>query len=193
VSMVARFTDGKLSLALTRGDGTEGEVITENARTIRSLPLSIDRELLEQEGISPDFEVRGEVVMPLKAFERLNAAQLAADARAFANPRNAAAGSLRMLDSSVTAGRRLEYFAYSLLVDGQTPLDSHWEVLETLARLGFKVNPHRARLHGVEEAVAYSQSWLEKRGDLPYEIDGLVVKADSVPLQRRLGSTARAP
>ena len=193
VSMAARFSDGKLILALTRGDGTEGEVITENARTIRSLPLSIDRNLLEKEAINPDFEVRGEVVMPLKAFERLNAAQLAADARAFANPRNAAAGSLRMLDSSVTAGRRLEYFAYALLVDGQTPLDSHWEVLEVLARLGFKVNPHRAKLHGVDEAVAYSQSWLEKRDSLPCEIDGLVVKADSVPLQRRLGSTSRAP
>lgn len=193
ISMAARFAGGSLSLALTRGDGTEGEVITENARTIRSLPLHIDAKRLEKLGIPGDFEVRGEVVMPRKAFELLNSSQLAANAKTFANPRNAAAGSVRMLDSSVTASRRLEYFAYALLVDGATPLDSHWQVLEALRELGFKVNPHRKQLHGIEDAVEYSHSWLDKREGLPYEIDGLVVKVDSIPMQRRLGFTAKAP
>lgn len=193
ISMAARFAGGALEIALTRGDGNEGEVITENARTIRSLPLRIPADRLAEAGVSADFEVRGEVVMPRKAFDNLNTAQLKAESHTFANPRNAAAGSLRMLDSSVTAGRRLEYFAYALLVDGTAPADSHWRVLEILRLLGFKVNPHRAQLPGIEAAVEYSRSWLEKRDSLPYEIDGLVVKVDSIPLQRRLGFTAKAP
>ena len=193
ISMAARFSGGSLEIALTRGDGSEGEIITENARTIRSLPLHIDQAKLAETGVAPDFEVRGEVVMPRKAFERLNTAQLQAEAHTFANPRNAAAGSLRMLDSKITADRRLEYFAYALLVDGLPPVESHWQVLETLRTLGFKVNQYRQQLSGIEEAVAYSNSWLEKRDGLPYEIDGLVVKVDSIPLQRRLGSTAKAP
>ncbi|MBI1358237.1 MAG: NAD-dependent DNA ligase LigA [Acidobacteria bacterium] len=193
ISMATRFEGGALQLALTRGDGVEGEIITENARTIRSLPLHVDAELLRKEGVSEDFEVRGEVVMPRKAFERLNASQQQAGGKTFANPRNAAAGSLRMLDSKVTAERRLEFFAYALLVNGSARLDSQWETLETLGRLGFKVNPHRARLDGIEACVAYSHEWLEKRDSLPYEIDGLVVKVDSMDLQRRLGSTSRAP
>jgi len=193
VSMAVRFAGGSLELALTRGDGSEGELITENARTIRSLPLHIDPKRLAEVGAPGDFEVRGEVVMPRKAFELLNSSQLEAGGKTFANPRNAAAGSLRMLDSKVTASRRLEFFAYSLLVDGAPPLDSHWAVLEALRKLGFRVNPHRAQLDGIEEAVQYAHSWLEKRQSLPYEIDGLVVKVDSIPLQRRLGFTARAP
>ncbi len=193
ISMAVRFAGGSLELALTRGDGSEGEVITENARTIRSLPLRIDPKRLDEVGIPGDFEVRGEVVMPRKAFDLLNASQLEAGAKTFANPRNAAAGSLRMLDSSVTASRRLEYFAYALLVENAPPRDSHWEALEALRQLGFKVNPHRKQLHGIDDAVEYAHSWLEKRQSLPYEIDGLVVKVDSIPLQRRLGFTAKAP
>ena len=160
ISMAVRFEGGRLTLALTRGDGFEGEIITENARTIRSLPLHIEPKALGEAGLPADFEARGEVVMLRKAFERLNAAQQQAGGKTFANPRNAAAGSLRMLDSKITAARRLEFFAYALLVDGGPPLDSHWRTLEILAGLGFKVNPHRARLSGVQECVSIPTSGL---------------------------------
>ncbi|MCB9385316.1 MAG: NAD-dependent DNA ligase LigA [Bryobacterales bacterium] len=193
LSLAVRFQDGSMTLALTRGDGETGEIVTENARTIRSLPLSIDRKALDDLQLPPTFEVRGEVVMPIEAFQRLNATQLRSDGKTFANPRNAAAGSLRMLDASVTATRRLEYFAYSLLVDGATPLPRHWQVLETLKALGFKVNPHRAQLHGIDAAVAFCDQQLAKRESLPYEIDGVVLKVDSLELQRRLGYTSKAP
>ena len=193
LSLVARFREGSMSLALTRGDGEQGEVVTENAKTIRSLPLVIDSKALKKTGLPATFEVRGEVVMPIEAFQRLNASQLEAGDKTFANPRNAAAGSLRMLDASVTATRRLEFFAYSLLVDGATPLPRHWEVLEALASLGFKVNPNRGLLHGIEEALAFCEKQLGKRDSLPYEIDGVVLKVDKLELHRRLGSTSKAP
>jgi DNA ligase (NAD+) len=131
--------------------------------------------------------------MPIEAFQILNATQLRSDGKTFANPRNAAAGSLRMLDASVTAKRRLEFFAYGLLVGGVTPRPRHWEVLEALAKLGFKVNPHRALVHGIDEAVELCGKQLAKRESLPYEIDGVVLKVDSLDLQRRLGYTSKAP
>ena len=190
VSLSARFEDGSLTLALTRGDGTTGEIVTPNARTVRSLPLTAD---YRAAGLGPTFEVRGEVVMPLKAFHRMNAEQMAAGLKTFANPRNAAAGSLRMLDSKVTASRRLEFFAYTLLVEGHPPLPTHWEALEALSAMGFKVNPNRELFHGVEPALAYTERWFADRDSLPYEIDGLVLKVNSVALQERLGFTSRAP
>jgi len=190
VSLSARFQAGAMTLALTRGDGTTGEIVTPNARTVRSLPLAIDHRVA---GVGENFEVRGEVVMPLKAFHRMNAEQQAADLKTFANPRNAAAGSLRMLDSKVTASRRLEFFAYMLLVDGKPPLPTHWGALEALAAMGFKVNPNRELFHGVDPALAYTERWFAHRDSLPYEIDGLVLKVNSVPLQDRLGYTSRAP
>lgn len=190
VSLSARFEGGRMVMALTRGDGTTGEVVTPNARTVRSLPLAIDHRVA---GVGEAFEVRGEVVMPLKAFERMNAEQLAAELKTFANPRNAAAGSLRMLDPKVTALRRLEFFAYMLLVDGRPPLPTHWDALEALAEMGFKVNPNRELFHGVDPALAYTERWFENRASLPYEIDGLVLKVNDVGLQDRLGSTAKAP
>ena len=193
LSLSVRFRDGSMDIALTRGDGEQGEIVTENAKTIRSLPLVIDPKALKELKLPASFEVRGEVVMPLAAFQRLNATQLEAGEKTFANPRNAAAGSLRMLDASVTAKRRLELFAYSLLVDGTTPLPTHWQVLEALATLGFKVNPNRGRLHGIDEAVAFCEKQLAKRESLPYEIDGVVLKVDSLALHRRLGSTSKAP
>ncbi len=186
VSMSARFVDSRLTLALTRGDGREGEVITENARTIRSLPLAVT-------GGPAKFEVRGEVVMPRPAFDRLNTSRLDAELPTFMNPRNAAAGSLRMLDPKVTAGRRLEYYAYSMLVDGQPYGLSHWEALDALAQLGFKVNPNRRRMSGFDQIWSFCGEWLSKRDELPYDIDGLVLKVDSYELQTRLGSTAKAP
>ncbi len=193
VSLVVRYAGGAPSLALTRGDGEQGEVITPNARTLRTVPLSIASQTLDAAGVPPDFEVRGEVVMPRAAFERLNAQQLAEDKPAYANPRNVAAGTLRMLDASVTASRRLDFYPYLLLAGGAAVFDSHWASLEALHGLGFKVNPHRARLHGVDELFAFRDEWLGRREALPYDIDGLVFKVDDLALQERLGATARAP
>ncbi len=193
VSMSVRYSGGRLALALTRGDGATGEVITPNARAIRSLPLSIAPETAAAAGLPDAFEVRGEAVMPRKAFERLNARRREAEEPLFVNPRNAAAGSLRMLDASVTASRRLDYFAYMLLADGAPFKESHWEALEALSAAGFKVNPHRARLEGVGGLLDFRNRWADRRDSLPYDIDGLVCKVDSVALQRRLGATAKAP
>ncbi len=194
VSMAARYVDGRLELALTRGDGETGEVITPNARTLRSLPLSVGGAALHGAGVPGAFEVRGEVVMPRLAFDELNRRQLAADEKTFANPRNAAAGSLRMLDASVTASRRLDFYPYLLLDAAGRPLfDSHWASLEALAALRFKVNRHRARLRGIEQLLAFRDEWIAKRDTLAYEIDGLVFKVDDTALQARLGATSKSP
>ncbi len=194
VSMAVRYAAGRLDLALTRGDGETGEVITPNARTLRTLPLSVGPSTLRTARVPEMFEVRGEVVMPKAAFAELNRRQLAAKEKTFANPRNAAAGSLRMLDARVTASRRLDFYPYLLLDGVGEPLfDSHWSSLEALAVLGFKVNPHRARLRGIGQLLAFRDEWIAKRDGLPYEIDGLVFKVDAVALQRHLGTTSKSP
>ena len=131
--------------------------------------------------------------MNRRAFERLNAERLKDNQATFANPRNAAAGSLRVLDPRITASRRLEFFVYGLLADGGPLLESHWDTLDALVALGFKVNSHRAKLRGADELVAFGSRWKDKRESLPYEIDGLVFKVDSTALQSTVGSTARAP
>jgi DNA ligase (NAD+) len=186
LSMAVHYEHGKMARAITRGDGQEGEDVTENARTIRSLPLRVKSKLAK-------FEVRGEALLTLQAFERLNARQLQNDLPPFANPRNAAAGSLRALEPSLTASRQLEYSAYFLLVDGKFYFDSHWESLEELARMGFKVNIHRKRCAGLDEVLAFYKNWESKRESLTYEIDGIVVKVDSLRQQNQLGWTAKAP
>ena len=193
VSLAVRFAAGALALALTRGDGVRGEVVTPNARTLRTVPLSFTQAELAAAGVPGDFEVRGEVVMPKRAFALLNERQRAAGERTFANPRNAAAGALRMLDASITAARRLDFYPYRLLADGAPVFDSHWASLEALHKLRFRVNPNRRQLRGVDELLAFRDEWLGRRESLPYEIDGLVFKVDAVALQRRLGATARAP
>ena len=193
VSLAVRFAGGGLALALTRGDGVRGEVVTPNARTLKSVPLSIPRAKLAAAGVPEDFEVRGEVVMPKRAFARLNEHQRAEGKDPFANPRNAAAGSLRMLDASITAARRLDFYPYLLLAGGAAVFGSHWESLEALQRLGFKVNPNRRRLRGLDALRAFRDEWLGRRDSLPYEIDGLVFKVDAVELQQQLGATAKAP
>ncbi len=186
LSMAAQYRDGQFAQAVTRGDGMIGEDVTENARTIRSLPLRVDSKL-------GSFEVRGETVMNRKAFERLNTERDEKGLSRFANPRNAAAGSLRVLEPQITASRRLDYYTYFLLVDGQAAFDRHWQSLEELVRMGFKVNPHRALCQGLEEVLNFCNDWEAKRETLPYEIDGVVIKVDSVEQQRRLGYTAKAP
>jgi len=186
LSMAAHYRDGRMHQAVTRGDGRVGEDVTENARTIRTLPLRAKSSL-------PAFEVRGETIMPHRAFEKMNAKQQEQQLPPFANPRNAAAGALRALDPGVTASRQLDYFAYFLLVDGQFHFESHWESLEALKKMGFKVNPHAKKFAGLDELLEFYRHWEEQRESLPYEIDGLVVKVDSVRQQQSLGWTAKAP
>src|SRR5216684_4621062 len=186
LSMAAHYRDGRMHQAVTRGDGRVGEDVTENARTIRTLPLRTKSNL-------QSFEVRGEAIMPHRAFEKMNAKQQEQQLPLFANPRNAAAGALRALDPGVTASRQLDYFTYFLLVDGQSHFESHWESLEALAKMGFKVNPHRKKLAGLDEVLDFYRHWEGNRESLPYEIDGLVVKVDSVRQQKSLGWTAKAP
>lgn len=189
LSMAARYDEGRLQVALTRGNGNIGEDVTANARTIRSLPLRVRPYTLSD----APFEVRGEVVMQRRSFERLNQKNEEAGLPRFANPRNAAAGALRALDPAITAARQLDYFAYFLLRDGRPFFESHWESLNELDRAGFKVNPHRAKCANLDELLAFIRAWESKRDDLPYEIDGVVVKIDSLAQQGQLGWTAKAP
>ena len=193
VSMAVRYAGGRLVLALTRGDGDQGEVITPNAKALPTVPLSIPAQTLEANCVPADFEVRGEVVMPKPAFDELNARQLAEGHQLYANPRNAAAGTLRMLDPAVTASRRMDFYPYLLLTDGTAVFGSHWTALEAMSAIGLKVNSRRARLNGLNELIAFRDTWLSKRDSLPYEIDGIVIKVDSIDIQQRVGATARAP
>jgi len=186
LSMAAHYRNGAFSQAITRGDGSVGEDVTENARTIRTLPLKVKSRL-------PAFEVRGEAIMPRKSFEKLNAEREQQQLPAFANPRNAAAGALRALEPSVTASRRLEYFAYFLMVDGKFHFESHWQSLEALQQMGFKVNPRRAQCRNLDAVIEFYKHWESQRESLPYEIDGVVIKVDSVRQQQALGWTAKAP
>ncbi len=186
LSMAAHYREGKFSQAVTRGDGSVGEDVTENARTIRSLPLRVKSR-------HTSFEVRGETVMSRRAFERLNADREEKGLSRFANPRNAAAGSLRLLEPQLTAERRLEFYTYFLLIDGKPAFDTHWGSLEELRHLGFKVNPHSKICQTIDEVFELCNHWEGKREELPYEIDGVVVKVDSVEQQRQLGFTAKAP
>ena len=186
LSMAAHYRGGQFVQAVTRGDGTIGEDVTENARTIRSLPLSIPSD-------RPEVEVRGEAMMNRRGFERLNAEREQQGLARFANPRNSAAGGLRALDPAVTAARRLDFFAYLMLSGGEPVYGSHWESLEAMSKLGFKVNPHRRLCKGIDEVFAFCAEWETKRESLPYEIDGVVVKVDSIETQQRLGWTSKAP
>ncbi len=186
LSMAAHYHDCAFVRAVTRGDSQVGEDVTENARTIRSLPLRVRSDLTA-------FEVRGETVMNRRAFERLNAERDEKGLSRFANPRNAAAGSLRVLEPQITASRRLDYYTYFLFVEDRPAFDSHWESLEAMARMGFKVNTHRRLCDSVDEVLAFCAGWESRREELPYEIDGVVVKVDSIAQQVALGFTAKSP
>ncbi len=186
LSLSVRFRNGVMTQAITRGDGEVGEDVTENARTIRSLPLHVETDLAE-------FEVRGEVIMSNRAFSRLNQERETQGLPRYANPRNSAAGSLRVLDPAITAARQLDFYAYLLLANGETILDSHWASLERLAGMGFRVNTARALCGGLDDLDAFISRWREERDNLPYEIDGVVAKIESIPQQRQLGWTAKAP
>ncbi|HEV2400796.1 MAG TPA: NAD-dependent DNA ligase LigA [Candidatus Sulfotelmatobacter sp.] len=193
MSLSVGYHDGHLERGVTRGDGTTGEDVTLNVRTVHSIPLSVDKDKLKKAGIPADFEARGELLMPTAAFKKLNAERERLGLQTFANPRNFTAGTVRQLDASITAQRRLDYFAYMLLQNGRTYFDRHSKTLDALEAAGFKVNPHRKLVHSMEEVWKFIQSWEEKRDSLPYEIDGIVIKVDRTSLQDELGFTGKAP
>ncbi len=193
MSLALIYEDGKLMRGITRGDGSVGEDVTLNVRTVRSVPLSIPNEKLKKAGIPADFEVRGELLMPLASFKKMNEERESKGLSTFANPRNATAGTVRQLESKVTAERRLDYFTYMLLQDGRTYFDRHWKTLDALDAAGFKVNQNRKLVHDIDDAWAFIQQWEAKRDSLPYEIDGIVIKVDRTSLQDELGFTGKAP
>jgi DNA ligase (NAD+) len=193
MSLALIYEDGKLVRGITRGDGSVGEDVTLNVRTVRSVPLSIPKEKLKKAGIPADFEVRGELLMPTESFKKINEERERNGLPTFANPRNFTAGTVRQLDSNITAARRLDYFPYILLQNGRTYFDRHSKTLEALHASGFKVNPNHKLVRSMDEVWAFIQQWEEKRDSLPYEIDGIVIKVDRTSLQDELGFTGKAP
>ncbi|MEO8745276.1 MAG: NAD-dependent DNA ligase LigA [Candidatus Dormiibacterota bacterium] len=181
------YSKGRLQRAATRGDGTVGEDVTANMRTIRSVPLSIT----PLAGLPDLLEVRGEVYFPIAAFEKLNREMEAGGKPRYVNPRNTAAGSVRQIDPNVTASRDLQTFMYTLYPAG--PCRSQWEVLRSLEKMGFRVNKHRRRLNSIEEVLEYHAEWQRRRSELEHEIDGVVIKVDSFAQQLELGFVARSP
>jgi DNA ligase (NAD+) len=193
MSLALHYENGKLVRGITRGDGTIGEDVTLNVRTVRSVPLSIPLEKLKRAGIPPDFEVRGEMLMPIAAFKKMNEEREQKGLSVFANPRNATAGTVRQLEPSITAQRRLDYFTYMLLKNGRTHFDRHWETLNALDAAGFKVNKTRKLAKTFEQIWTFIEQEEPKRDKLPYEIDGIVIKLDRTALQQELGYTGKAP
>src|SRR5579862_5440284 len=193
MSLALVYEDGKLVRGLTRGDGVIGEDVTLNVRTVRSIPLSIPKEKLKKAGIPVDFEVRGELLMPIAGFKKMNEEREQKGLSLFANPRNATAGTVRQLDASITAQRRLDYFGYMLLKDGRTLFDRHWKTLNALDDAGFKVNSARKLAKNFDEVWTFIEQEETRREKLPYEIDGIVVKVDRTALQEELGYTGKAP
>src|SRR5215470_10453323 len=187
------YEDGVLARGVTRGDGTTGEDVTPNVRTIRSIPLRIAPETLKKAKMVGSFEVRGEIIMTRKAFEAMNRQQEQSGGKIFANARNAAAGAVRTLDSSVTAQRKLDFFGYYLLRDGKIAFPRHSESLEALNLLRFRASSDWKLCDGIDEVVEYCGAWDAKREKLPYEIDGVVVKVNSVAIQNELGFTSKSP
>ena len=193
LSISLQYQGGVLVRGVTRGDGSTGEDVTPNVKTIRSIPLRVDAAALKKAKLPGDFEVRGEVMMTRKAFEALNRAQEQAGGKIFVNARNSAAGSVRMLDSAVTASRRLDFFAYYLYVGGKVPFAKHSDSLEALGQLKFRANENWKLCDGIEKVIAYCEAWEGKREKLPYEIDGVVIKVNATAIQNELGFTAKAP
>ncbi len=188
LAVALTYIDGKLAIGATRGDGFSGENITRNLRTIRSIPLSVPKAAPSR------FEVRGEVFLSIAGFKRLNRERADEGLPMFANPRNAAAGSVRQLDPRITASRPLDIYIYMLgYAEGKAIPSSHWETLEYLKSLGFKVNPNNRLLGTIGQVEQYYNSWLEERERLPYEADGIVVKVNQLDLQEKLGSIGHEP
>lgn len=183
----------RLVRGLTRGDGNVGEDVTSSVRTIRSVPLRIPADIVQKVHLPKGFEVRGEAVMPQKAFEQMNRDREAQGLPPAVNPRNAAAGTLRTMDPTIVAQRRLDVYAYFLLANGEYVEIGQEATLDALTALGFRVNPHRGKVHTVAEMMKFIHSAEQRRETLGYDIDGVVLKVDSHTTQQRLGYTGRAP
>lgn len=199
VAVALTYIDGALAVGATRGDGRTGEDVTRNLRTLAAVPRRLPAAPARAAApaappLPPAFEVRGEVYLTQQEFERLNRLRAEAGEQLYMNPRNTAAGSLRQLDAAVTARRRLDWFAYQVgWLEGERPFASQGEALEWLQHLGIPINPHVRRAETVEEVAACCREWTTRRDDLPYAIDGVVVKVDDIDLQRRLGVAGREP
>jgi len=188
LAVALTYAGSLLVTGATRGDGYRGEDITQNLKTVKSIPLSVSREA------PPKFEVRGEVYLPKAGFKKLNEERTEEGLPLFANPRNAAAGSVRQLDSSITARRPLDIFVYGLgWAEGKAVLDTHWEIMQYLKSLGFKINPDIALCRSLDETEKYYQTWVESRENFSYEADGMVVKVNSIALHQELGTMAHEP
>ncbi len=190
-ALALTYENGILVRGATRGDGIVGEDITQNVRTIRAIPLR-----LNLENPPSRVEVRGEAFLPLEVFQQINQERRDAGEQLFANPRNAAAGTLRQLDSRIVAQRRLDFFAYTLHIPGMDDASiarTQWEALELLQKMGFRVNPNRELCSSIEEVAAYYKYWDTERLNLPYMTDGVVVKINSFALQEQLGFTQKFP
>jgi DNA ligase (NAD+) len=188
LAVALTYVDGRLTTGATRGDGLRGEDITQNLKTVRSIPLAVSGDF------PPRFEVRGEVFLPKAGFAKLNREREEEGLPLFANPRNAAAGSVRQLDPRITAKRPLDIYIYMLgYAEGKATPPTHWETMEYLKSLGFKINPNNQRLKSIEEVEDYYDKWVERRESLPYEADGIVVKVNQLDLQERLGDIGREP
>ncbi|PLV58782.1 NAD-dependent DNA ligase LigA [Thermotoga sp. KOL6] len=185
VSIALRYEDGRFVLGATRGDGVEGEDVSENVKTVRSIPLRLRKPVT--------IEVRGEIYMPVDEFKRINDEREEEGLPPFANPRNAAAGTLRQLDTSLVASRRLDSFIYYVVHPEEYGLKTQWEALQFLKEIGFKVNPHSKLCKNVQEVIAYWKEWKERKRELDYWVDGIVVKVNRFDFQRILGETSKAP
>ena len=182
------YENGVLVQGATRGNGITGEDVTPNLRTIRTIPLSL------QGSVPPRLDVRGEVYLPIEEFHRLNAGREERGEQLYANPRNTGAGTIRNLDPKVTATRNMQIWVYSLnSTEGTEFINGHWEALDWLEKVGFRVNPENRLCHSLEEVEDYYRHWLERRHDLPYEADGVVVKVSPLEMQDRLGVVGREP
>ena len=188
LSISLTYVDGRLTQAVTRGDGVRGDDVTQNVKTIQSIPL-----VLSGSGNPPrEFEIRGEILMPWESFERLNREREAAEEPLFANPRNAASGTLKSLDSRVVAQRGLDAYLYYLLGE-ELPADGHYENLETARSWGFKISEGMRKAHSVDEVLDFINYWDKERKNLPVATDGIVLKVNSIRQQRSLGYTAKSP
>ena len=209
LSVALHYQRGVLVLGATRGDGTEGEDVTPNLKTVRSIPLVIPVAASPARGSAggaapratrkgaleaPErLVVRGEVYFPKDKFEAMNRQIVADGGKPYANPRNTAAGTVRQLDSRITASRSLRFFGYNIIALDGAKIDSQWQALEYLRALGFPVNPNSKRCAGLDEAIAYAEQWFKTRQALPYEADGMVLKVDDFEMQAELGSVGKAP
>jgi len=188
LAVALTYVNGQLATGATRGDGFRGEDITQNLRTIRSIPLSVSK------GAPTRFEVRGEVFLSKASFDKLNQERADEGLPLFANPRNAAAGSVRQFDPRITAKRSLDIYIYMRGdAEGEATPETHWETMEYLKSLGFKVNPNNRLLTSIEQVEEFHHTWVERRESLPYEADGIVVKVNSLDLQRQLGNIGHEP